>query len=361
MAHQADTTPAPTAAELEMHRPPTAAELEEMYPTPIDATQPSDEPLPIQPRKSFSALTLKDFIRELTEVDLDEMYPPTPIEREKPLFRKSLDALPLKDSIREVLKYRTEVVETPTEWIIGGRLLLTHHPLAESPPAGKTSWPGGERDKGYYTLEDAPQPLPWSRPVREGRFEEWRKPYSQLSIRRIGEADLKVSLITYPFETEVTREHVVLEWLAQRKEHFSFDFPQVLHHHQLHGRYFLLVRRPEGKQLQLKAASMSDQEKEDIQRCLRRIISKELGGFTGHGQPQAVDGGVPAMKGTAGDLYLAHVDIASNVLVGDDNKIVTIANWELASLLTYCEGVCRDMLEVEKVLWMPWKPFVFPE
>ncbi|KAL8420217.1 hypothetical protein RB594_003121 [Gaeumannomyces avenae] len=318
MAHQADTSPAPTAAELEMHRPPTAAELEEMYPTPIDASQPRDEPLP---RKSFSALPFKDFIRELAAGELDEMYS-TPIEREKPLFRKSLDALPLKDSIREVLKYRTEVVETPTEWIIGGRLLLTHHPLAESPPAGKTSWPGGERDKGYYTLEDAPQPLPWSRPVREGRFEEWRKPYSRLSIRRIGEADLK--------------------------EHFSFDFPQVLHHHQLHGRYFLLVRRPEGKQLQLKAASMSDQEKEDIQRCLRRIISKELGGFTGHGQPQAVDGGVPAMKGTAGDLYLAHVDIASNVLVGDDNKIVAIANWELASLLTYSEGVCRDMLEVEK-------------
>ncbi|KAL8303551.1 hypothetical protein RB600_007146 [Gaeumannomyces tritici] len=326
MAHQADTSPAPTAAELEMHRPPTAAELEEMYPTPIDATQPSDDLFPL------SKGCMSD------------------------------DALPVRDSIREVLKYRTEVVETPTEWIIGGRLLLTHHPLAESPPAGKTSWPGGERDKGYYTLEDAPQPLPWSRPVREGRFEEWRKPKSLLSIRRIGEADLKVSIIKSPFDdTEVTREHVVLEWLAQRKEHFSFDFPQVLHHHQLHGRYFLLVRRPDGKQLQLKAASMSDQEKEDIQRCLRRIISKELGGFTGHGQPQAVDGGVPAMKGTAGDLYLAHVDIASNVLVGDDNKIVTIANWELASLLAYGEGVCRDMLEVEKVLWMLWKPSAFLE
>ncbi|KAL8370167.1 hypothetical protein RB595_000517 [Gaeumannomyces hyphopodioides] len=329
MAHQAKMSPAPTAAELEMHRPPTAAELEEMYPTPIE---PAQLPWGLFARNRPPGKTCT--------------------------IEESLKTLPIKDCIREVLKYRTEVVETPTEWIVGGHLLLTHHPLAESPPTGKTSWPGGERDKGYYTLEDAPKPLPWSCLVREGRFEEISYPGNRATLRRIGEADLNVSIILFPHGKD-TREHVTLEWMAQRKEHFSFDFPQVLHHHELHGRYFLLVRRVHGHPLWHRLPSMSEQEKEAAQRYLRRIISKELAAFTKHGgRPCAVDGGFlnNCLEKPYDDLYFAHGLLGSSILVGDDNKVVAIINWRNAGFIDYRTGVCRDMQAVEQTLWMSGKP-----
>lgn len=318
MPQQIDMSSVPAMAQqVDIKSAPTAAELEEMYPTPI--------------------------------------FPASLAAR-----NESLEKLPVRDCIREVLRYRTEVVETPTQWIIGGCLLLTHHPLAESPPAaagGVTSWPGGERDKGYYTLQDAPQPLPWSRPARDGRrFEKMHeRDDHQRVVFRIGEAVLKAKIVEWE-RPNATREHVNLEWLNTDwiREYVTdtgVDFPQVLHHHEVHGRYFLFLRYIHGRTLEQqrqfmtatqKVAAFVSLDKFDIR--VTSAYSFTLPHINGiaseHGLPRGLDGNEinrdydrrPQI------LTLEHGDMRdANVLVDKDNKVVAVLDWEATGLVGYLE------------------------
>ncbi|KLU87381.1 hypothetical protein MAPG_06381 [Magnaporthiopsis poae ATCC 64411] len=327
MSQQIDMSSAPvTAQQADMRSAPTAAELEEMYPTPIFPT----------------SLAARD---------------------------ESLEKLPVGDCIREVLRYRTEVVETPTQWIVGGCLLLTHHPLAESPPAaagGVTSWPGGERDKGYYTLQDAPQPLPWSRPVRDGRrFEKmYERDDHQRVVLRIGEAVLKAKIVEWD-RPNATREHVNLKWVNTDwvREYLAWggvDFPQVLHHHEVHGRYFLFLRYIHGQTLEQQRQSMTTAQKvaavvalNEFYLRLRTVYHLTLPRAV-HGHGSEKEPGLP--RGLDGNeinrdydrrphyLDLDHGDMCeANVLVDKDNKVVAVLDWEATGLVSPLDSLAaRD-------------------
>ncbi|KAL8380689.1 hypothetical protein RB595_005120 [Gaeumannomyces hyphopodioides] len=160
---------------------------------------------------------------------------PTPIYPADQLsFYESGKQFPVKDCFREV---------DAQSWIIAGHLLLKRFPEATS-PLPEMSWSADYMDGGYYTLENAPRPLPKTYPM--GTTGE-RDPFGVIEgcdgrrgVFTVGAVILKISIV-HPRYAHATREHTTLAWLKERKESFSFKFPEVVAHYEFNGRYFLFM------------------------------------------------------------------------------------------------------------------------
>lgn len=136
---------------------------------------------------------------------------------------------PVRESIRQV---------DDNTWLIGNHLLLSHTTTLTN-----CTWQDGNR--GGYTITNAPDPLPESHLLSD----------TSPKIRLIYEAGdvsavftigpdvfCKVRVLDIP---DVTREHVTLEWLHQRR--WSFAIPNVLYHAEHDGRYYIILSKVPGE------------------------------------------------------------------------------------------------------------------
>ncbi|KAL8337980.1 hypothetical protein RB598_006726 [Gaeumannomyces tritici] len=299
------------------------------------------------------------------------VWPKPIIAKDRLSFIRSVDRSPVADCIGEV---------DPSTWIIAGSLLLKHHPEAAAPPPG-TSWPGGRRWGGYYTLEKAPEPLPKAYPIEESgpraRFELSGMRYGQC-VFGIGSVMLKVHVVC-PYFLAPAHEHVTLNWLAERKGSFSFEFPEVVAHEVIDGRYYLFVTdlldtlglyRLEDRW----GSSMTTQQwsavfdRLDAISCEMAAFKEKCGGSYPPplSPPVFCDPKMLDPRKCGPDMLeprnckrlgldcpervFAHNGIAreslraNSILLDEDNKVVGIANWELASFVPREFVVAAGML-----------------
>ncbi|KAL8371896.1 hypothetical protein RB595_001617 [Gaeumannomyces hyphopodioides] len=271
---------------------------------------------------------------------------PTPIvATDLHSLHESVIRAPVVDCIGEV---------DQSTWIIAGRLLLKHHPEATTPPPG-TSWSAGRHWGGYYTLEDAPQPLPKAYPVDESgpqrRF-EMRYVDHVKAVIGIGSVLLKIQIVR-PHFPHAAREHAILNWLAERKESFSFEFPEVVAHYVLDGRYYLFITDLVNElglheMGERRENSMTGQQKKAAADRVTAICH-ELAAFKSTcGRSHVPLTGPPvfcdppkALTCSRGELGLdcservfAHNGLSwGSVLLDDDNKVAGIIHWDVAAFV----------------------------
>ncbi|KAM5343025.1 hypothetical protein ACJ41O_013991 [Fusarium nematophilum] len=167
-------------------------------------------------------------------------------------------------------------------WIVGGRILISHH---DSPQPGPC-W--GDGHGGFYTASEAQHPLQPSRRVKEtGHItlvDFWQE---QAAIWAIGECFLKVQMCATP---EETREHVTLD--ALKKRNMSLLTPRTIFHAEMDGFYYLIYEKIPGQPLS-EAWHRMDRERMDrcasqVARFCRELSAEKRNGTAGL---VGVDGG----------------------------------------------------------------------
>ncbi|KAK0701521.1 hypothetical protein B0T21DRAFT_455797 [Apiosordaria backusii] len=278
----------------------------------------------------------------------------------------SIDSCPVRESIREI---------NDKSWVIGGRILLSRQSL---PPSSGTFW--GDGTGSFYTITDAPHPpseyLPL--PATSHPFEKVYDVGDAHATWIIGEAALKVQLVPKEIPS-VTREHVTINEVKKRS--FSFAIPEVYHHAEFEGRYYIFLSKIHGETLSQAWPKMGETAK---QNCVARVVSiiKELMVWRGP-NISGVDGGYLP------DRYLArrgpreekdwspsellrccqelgmdcstfvfhHLDLGpGNIFVNDTFEINAIIDWECAGFIpidwirtkfTMCPGLDLDDFDWE--------------
>lgn len=245
---------------------------------------------------------------------------------------------PLNESIREF---------DDDSWLIGDdlRLFRQTHPLP-----GRPCWSDG--NGSYFVLVKAATPLPESRPLSE--TSPLQKVYDAgdvSSVWRAGEAFIKVKAVTIP---EATREHATLGFLHRRGP-LSFDIPEVYHHSESDGRYYIVLSRLPGHTLEELWPGLDEKTKDEYA-CRVAGICEELSAWTGPNL-SGVDGRhLPDLlltkpdDGYCGPEHLVtnskelgmdcssfrfyHCDLApSNVIVNPTDGSIGIIDWETAGFV----------------------------
>lgn len=170
-----------------------------------------------------------------------------------------MESCPVRESIRET---------SDNSWVLGGRILLWRQP---SPPSSGTFWSDGTGS--FYTITDAPQPPPESWPLPA--TSHIKKVYDAGDVSAdwmMGEAFFKVKILDERIP-RATREHVTLNHLRNRS--LSFTIPEVHHHAEFNGRYYIFMSKIHGETLGQAWARMGEEAKQD---CASQVVSicKEL-------------------------------------------------------------------------------------
>lgn len=168
----------------------------------------------------------------------------------------SVQTLPVNQSIQEI---------SQGSWIIGNRILLSR----QSSPSSGPCWSDGTGS--FYVISDAVYPPPPSRPLPSTSTIKLVYDAGRASaVWSIGDAFCKVKII----DPSATREHVTLNFLHHKKPH-SFTIPQVHHHTEYDGRYYVILSRLAGQTLTEAWPSMNEAMK---QHYVSRVASicKEL-------------------------------------------------------------------------------------
>ncbi|KAL8364754.1 hypothetical protein RB595_003840 [Gaeumannomyces hyphopodioides] len=260
---------------------------------------------------------------------------PTPIvATDRNSYFESVKQLPVTDCFREV---------DASSWIIAGHLLLKHFPEATSSLPG-ISWSAAKFWSGYYTLENAPRPLPKTYPMGTmGERDRFIIMYNHADARvvfYIGAALLKASIVDYRL-AHATREYATLAWLNERKEFFSFEFPEALAHYEFDGRAFLFLTAFNRMTM---GAGWDMMMEPETRAAADRIaaICHELAAFKKtEGLPSGVDGRglylAPEFEKLGmdcSDLVFAHNDLSlGNVLLDDNYAVAAIIDWETAGFV----------------------------
>ncbi len=175
-------------------------------------------------------------------------FPPNP--------RHRTSDRPVKESIREV---DVGPYAEADSWIIGDRLLLRR---GRSPSAG-TSWKDGAG--GFYTLSEAPFPLPATRRLSlTSHIERQWDASGRGIVWLVGEAVCKVKML----DDDATREHRTVHYLRGKKK-LSFAVPDTYYHGEHDGRYYIILSRPRGKTLGEAWPSLDEAAKEH---CVSRVV-----------------------------------------------------------------------------------------
>lgn len=176
---------------------------------------------------------------------------------------------PVNESIRQIDNH---------SWLIGKRILLARGPA----PGPGPSWTGS--NGSFYTISDAPDPLPPSEPLpADSHFRLVNDAGRASAVWIINGAVCKVRFL----EPGTTREHITMEWLRQRP--LSFAIADVIYHTEVDGRYYIFQRQLPGVTL---AQAWPGMDEETKQYYVSRIVGvcKELAEWEGDGVC-CVDGG----------------------------------------------------------------------
>ncbi|KAK4112763.1 kinase-like protein [Canariomyces notabilis] len=209
------------------------------------------------------------------------------------------------------------------------------------------SWSDGQG--GFFVLSDAPSTLPECHP-HPADSPDLPRVYAagdQSAVWRAGEAFLKVHDIRFP---QVTREHVILEFL-QSKKPLDFNIPDVLYHGEWNDRYYLIISRVPGQLLSEAWPAMDEALRRHYVYRVAKICRK-MAEWKREGVIGGVDGGqvkeLYLRKGESLDpedlrencagmgmdtscLVFYHCDLGpTNILVDPDSGGIGIIDWEIA-------------------------------
>jgi hypothetical protein len=127
----------------------------------------------------------------------------------------------------------------------------------------------GDGAGGSYSISEAPDPLPETRPLSE--TSDINKVYGagdMSAVFKIGEASCKVRDLDI---LGVTREHVTLDWLHERT--WSFPIPDVLYHAEHDDHYYVFLSRVPGK--------TPDSMWEDLDESMKQRVAERLSEICG--------------------------------------------------------------------------------
>ncbi|KAF9768340.1 hypothetical protein IL306_014374 [Fusarium sp. DS 682] len=241
---------------------------------------------------------------------------------------------PVRESIREI---------DDNSWLIGNKILLSRASLSEC------TW--GDGNDGGYSISVAPLPLPESRPLSD--TSDIKLVYDARgasAVFSIGDAFCKVRILDVP---DVTREHVTLAWLHQRT--WTFAIPDVFHHAEYDGRYYIVLSRIPGETIDSLWAALDESMR---QHYAERIVDicRELAVPSDGSNISGVDGGALSERYLCGrkvdcspqnlrktclglgmdcsTLVFYHCDLGpSNILVDPANGSIGIIDWETAGFV----------------------------
>lgn len=200
-------------------------------------------------------------------------------------------------------------------------------------------------------ISDAPLPLPDSRPLSHTRDIKLVHHAGGVSaVFSIGDALCKIRILDVP---HATREHVTLAWLHQRT--WSFAIPDVFHHSEHDGRYYIILSRVSGETLDHLWNALDEPMR---QHCADRIVDicNELAVPADRSSICGVDGDSLSERYLCGRnldcspqilrktylglgmdcsaLVFYHCDLGlSNILVDPVNGIIAIIDWEIAGFV----------------------------
>jgi serine/threonine protein kinase len=240
----------------------------------------------------------------------------------------------VRESIREI---------DDDTWLIGERLLLSRASAADG------TW--GDENGGGYLLSDAPLPLPKTRPLSDNRDIKLIHDAGDVSaVFRIGEAYCKVRVLDVP---DATREHITLAWVHQQT--WSFSVPEVLHHAEFDGRYYIILSRIPGFTIDSLWSNLEEHLK---QHFVERIVDicAEMTAFSDSSHVAGVDGSTLPERYLCGrevdcspqnlrrnceelgmdcsKVVFYHCDLSpTNILVDPVTGFVGIIDWEIAGFV----------------------------
>lgn len=245
---------------------------------------------------------------------------------------------PVRESIREV---------DSDSWIIGDKLLLSR----QHSPSSASSWSDG--NGSFYSLCEAPSPLPPSRPLpAETHIEMVYDAGDASAAWFVGDAVCKVSL----FDPKATREHVTLKYL-QDKRPLSFVIPKVIYHGEHDGRYYIVLSKLSGKTLTEAWPNLDEIAR---QHCVSQVVKicKELATWVGDTisgvdgeqlsdrflgsrpglpvdcSPQTLRGNSEAVGMDCSAYLFYHCDLGpGNIIVRDLGDPLGIIDWETAGFV----------------------------
>lgn len=246
---------------------------------------------------------------------------------------------PIYESIRQV---------DPTTYLIGAHLLLhlhTHRPTSDA------FWPTGPDT--FYALSPAPYPpppsstLPTSAPITLVHTAGRRS-----AVFSLGEAFVKVKVP----DAGATREHVTLAWLRERAGELGFVVPEVHHHAEHEGRYYLFMGKIEGETLDAVWPELDNKAKDCYASRVAGICKKlaewkgnTISGVDGNHLPEeyltsAEDSenfcpevlmeNCKALGMGSPDLVFYHCDLGpGNIIVTGVNEPLGVIDWETAGFV----------------------------
>ncbi|KAG8408401.1 hypothetical protein J3459_017812 [Metarhizium acridum] len=245
---------------------------------------------------------------------------------------------PVRESIREI---------DQNSWLIGGKILLSRASLSDC------DWQDG--NGAGFKISDAPSPLPESRPLSP--TSEIKLVYDAgdvSAVFSVGDVFCKARILDIP---DVTREHVTLAWMHERRreQDWSFSIPNVIHHAEYDGRYYIFLGRVRGQTIDSIWETLDESKR---QQYAERIgdACVEMAKYTGNGMMSGVDGNALAelylrkkasdcspqnlqescddLKMDCSTLVFNHCDLGpTNVLVDLDTGRISIIDWEIAGFV----------------------------
>lgn len=245
---------------------------------------------------------------------------------------------PVRESIQEIDK---------NSWLIGGKILVSRASLSDC------DWQDG--NGAGFKISDAPSPLPESRPLPP--TSEIKLVYDAGDVSAVfdmGEAFCKIRILNIP---GVTREHVTLAWMHERhrEQEWSFSIPNVIHHAEYDGRYYIFLERVRGQTINSMWETLDESKRQQYAEKVGDICV-EMAKYTRNGMMSGVDGNVlpelylrkkdsdcspqnlqescDDLKMDCSTLVFYHCDLGpTNVLVDVDTDRIGVIDWEIAGFV----------------------------
>ncbi|CZT52693.1 uncharacterized protein RSE6_14051 [Rhynchosporium secalis] len=141
-----------------------------------------------------------------------------------------VESRPVNESLQEI---------DDESWIIGDRIIISRR----YSPTSDFTWSDGRGS--YYTVSEAPDPLPPSRTLPSASpIEKVYDAGGVSAVWRIGGAFCKVKIL----DPDATREHVTLAYMNSKRP-LSFATPDVPYHAEYDGRYYIILSGLTGQDL----------------------------------------------------------------------------------------------------------------
>ncbi|CAG8982697.1 hypothetical protein HYALB_00000978 [Hymenoscyphus albidus] len=282
-------------------------------------------------------------------------------------FAMSGEASPVHNSIQEI---------NDDSWVIGNQLLLSRR---SSPLSAGPYWSDGKGS--FYVISNPSYPLPPLRPLTAtSNIQIVHDAGGVSAVWSIGDAFCKVKIL----DQYATREHITLNYLRE-KSPLGFAIPEVHHHAEYDGRYYVFLSRLRGQTLSKTWPNMHEIMKQHYVSQVANIC-KELAawqaesicgvdgqhlsdhfltrlGFPDDCSPQNLLKNCKELGLDCSKFYFYHCDLGpGNLIVDTTTRSLGIIDWETAGFVPkewirtkFCVSSGMDLPGNDPILKVDWR------